>query len=131
MDFPFFVGYPPDPPDTNTKIKSPPSHFIFSLSLSHYFLPPPSFPASVALPLPSLPASIAPSLHHGATSSRVTTSRHHFLPPSLSAFSLSFIVTKLQWCSLSLGVCLGRSHRHGVVLDRGETSPDLVRSRQI
>uniref|UniRef100_A0A2N9H9H2 Aminotransferase-like plant mobile domain-containing protein n=1 Tax=Fagus sylvatica TaxID=28930 RepID=A0A2N9H9H2_FAGSY len=81
--------------------------------------------ASVALPLPSLPASIAPSLHHGATSSLVTTSRHHFLPPSLSAFSLSFIVTKLQWCSLSLGVCLGRSHRHGVVLDRGETSPDL------
>jgi hypothetical protein len=47
MDFPFFVGYPPDPPDTYIEIKSPPPPIIF-LSLSHIFSA----------------ASLTPSLHH-------------------------------------------------------------------
>uniref|UniRef100_A0A2N9GBT9 Uncharacterized protein n=1 Tax=Fagus sylvatica TaxID=28930 RepID=A0A2N9GBT9_FAGSY len=47
MDFPFFVGYPPDPPDTHIEIKSPPPPISF-LSLSLIFSA----------------ASLTPSLHH-------------------------------------------------------------------
>uniref|UniRef100_A0A2N9H971 Uncharacterized protein n=1 Tax=Fagus sylvatica TaxID=28930 RepID=A0A2N9H971_FAGSY len=123
MDFPFFVGYPPDPPDTHTETKSPPPPIIFlSLSLS-FFLPPPSLPASIT-PTP-------PSRRYFLTASRryfLTASRHHRLT---LAFSLSFIVTKLQWCSLSLGVCLRKKSPSWGGSRSGETSPDLVRSRQI
>jgi hypothetical protein len=99
MDYPFFVGYPPDPPDTYIKITSTPPDLIF-LSLFHIFSTA-SFTPSLLLSHPSI---TAPSLPHG-----ITTSPAHpiFLPSSLSAFSLSFIITKLQWCSLSLNVLLG------------------------
>jgi hypothetical protein len=121
MDFPFFVGYPPDPPDTYIKIKSPPPPIIF-LSLSHIFSA----------------ASLTPSLHHPHASitallpHRITASPVHpiFLPPSLSAFSLSFIVTKLQWCSLSLGVCLRKKSPSWGGSRSSEILANPVRSRR-
>ncbi len=97
MDYPFFVGYPPDPPDTYIKLNSTPPHLIF-LSLSHIFCRLPN----------SQPPSL-PRLHHGPHGITASPAHPIFLPPSLSAFSLSFIVTKRQWCSHSLGVCLGKS----------------------
>ena len=60
MDYPFFVRYPPDSPNTYIKIKSNPTSSHFFLSLTYFLLPPPSLLASFAPSLFRSHASIAP-----------------------------------------------------------------------
>ncbi len=67
MNYPFFVGYLPNPPDTYIKIKSNPTSSHFSLSLT-YFLPLP----------PSRRHSFTASLRQSLTS-QLTPSQRHFV----------------------------------------------------
>ena len=121
MDYPFFDGYPPNPPNTYIKLNSTPPHLIF-LSLSHIFCRLPN----------SQPPSL-PRLHHDIMASqphRLTGSP--YLSPS---FTLSFPplfhrheAAMVQPLSRRL---LGEELAITGWSRSGETSPDLVRSRQI
>ena len=103
MDYPFFVEYPPDLPNTYIKIKSTPHHLIF-LSLSHIF--------SAASLTPSL---LPPSWCHFLTASlphRLTLSSsvlHSQLSPSLSSPRSCSGETSLS------AFAWGRTLRHRVV----------------
>ena len=86
MDYPFFVRYPPDPPNTYIKIKSNPtlisffSHIFSAASLTPSLL---RSHASITPMPPSLPR-----LHHGATPSQrrfVNLSPHGSLPHSVAS----------------------------------------------
>ena len=127
-DIMFLVGWLPDPPDQiNIHIKNKIKPLSPSLSLSH-----------LVFSLSLLSYSVTTSLAHPL-----------FLPPSLSAFSLSFIVTSsikaaavqplLHRHGLSSLFSLstfawGRTHRHRVVPDQVRLHWiwwDLARSSEI
>jgi hypothetical protein len=120
MDYPFFVGYPPNPPDTYIKITSTPPHLIF-LSLSFtYFLPPPSLPASFAPTPPS-------RRHHFLTASLPYRLTQSF---SLLHFQLSPSLSSSRSCSGAAFLStffLGKSSPSRSGSKSGETSLDLVR----
>jgi hypothetical protein len=91
MDFPFFIGYPPDPSDPCLKIKKKKktltlpliSHFLsLSLSLPHSCLSPPHL-FSLAASLPLLPHR---PLHHLRSVIQIST-RLPLLPHGLSTTS--------------------------------------------
>ena len=123
MDYPFFVGYPPNPPDTYIKLNSTPPHLIsLSLSLSHIFCYLPH----------SQPPSL-PRLHHGATSSQhpgLTGSP--YLSPS---FILSFLPLFHRHEAVVVQPLSRRLLREELAVTgwsrSSEISPNLVRSRQI